>query len=253
VGEYKAEAYWDGVGREVLHRRGTGQSSIASDDTPYAGVRQSRFFDEFLDPALEDVQTVLEVGPGPGGNLLRLRAQGKTVFGADVSNVMIDLARRNGLDCLVQIDGEHLPFKDRFCDAVFTSTVLQHNTKEQAVKLLAEIARVASKEVHLFEDTALIPFRDRRSHWFRPPSWYVSLVEAHGYELIFQARMTHTFQEMTAAFARMLAERQRAQGASPTKRRLRLEELLIRAARPVDRHVPPAAGLTRMSFRRTAS
>jgi SAM-dependent methyltransferase len=249
---YEAEAYWDDVGREVLQRPDNEQTRIASDATPYSLLRQSSFFSDFLDPALRDSTSVLEVGPGPGANLNRLRAQGKTVFGADVSKVMIDVARRNGLDCVVQIDGSHLPFDDKFCDAVFTSTVLQHNTKGQAASLLAEIARVAAKEVHLFEDTAPIAFRSRRSHWFRRPSWYVSQLESRGYELTFQRRLPLMCQEVAAGLAWVLVDRQRGQGAPPTPRRLRLEDRLLRVARPVDRSVPPTAGLTRMSFRRTA-
>lgn len=248
---YDAGAYWDNVGREVAQRPHDDQSSIASDDTPYYFLRQRRFFEEFLDPAFRHVTSILEIGPGPGGNLNRLRSQGKTVFGADVSKVMMNIAHLNGLNCIVQIDGSHLPFKDKFCDAVFTSTVLQHNTKEQATGLLAEMARVAAKEVHLFEDTAPIPFRDRRSHWLRPPSWYISLLESRGYELTFQRRLPLTCQEMAAIIARVLVDRQRGQGARPTPRRLRLEAILCSAARPVDRHVPPMVGLTRMSFRRT--
>jgi SAM-dependent methyltransferase len=248
---YETRAFWDNVGREVIQRPHDDHLYIASDDTPYFFLRQRRFFEEFLDPAFRDITSVLEIGPGPGGNLNRLRSQGKTVFGADVSKVMMDIARLNGLDCIVQTDGSHLPFKDKFCDAVFTCTVLQHNTKEQAAGLLAEMARVAAKEVHLFEDTAPIPFRDRRSHWLRPPSWYISLLESRGYELTFQRRLPMTCQEVAATIARVLVDPQRGQGAHATPARLRLEAILCGAARPVDRYVPPMVGLTRMSFRRT--
>lgn len=264
----EAGAYWDNVGRELLQRTHDDQSSIASDDTqfdslgqrrsfeefhdtPYYSLRQLRFFEEFLDPTFWDVTTVLEIGPGPGDNLNRLRSQGKTVFGAEASKVMVDIARRNGLDSIVQIDGSHLPFEDKFCDAVFTSTVLQHNTKERAAGLLAEMARVAAKEVHLFEDTALIPLRDRRLHWLRTPSWYVSQLESRGYELTYQRRLPLACQEVAATIARVLVDRQGGQRARPTARRLRLEAILCGAAQPVDRHVPPMVGLTRMSFRRT--
>jgi SAM-dependent methyltransferase len=268
VGTHEVGAYWDNVGRELLQRSRDDQSSIASDDTPhhslrqrrsfeefhdtpYYSIRQRHFFEEFLDPAFRDVSSILEIGPGPGGNLNRLRSQGKTVFGAEVSEIMVNIARLNGLNSIVQIDGSHLPFEDKFCDAVFTSTVLQHNTKERAASLLAEIARVAAKEVHLFEDTALIPLRDRRLHWLRPPSWYVSLLESQGYELTFQRRLPLACQEVAATIARVLIDRQRGQKARATARRLRLEAILCGAARPVDRYVPPMVGLTRMSFRRT--
>jgi SAM-dependent methyltransferase len=250
VEDYEAGAFWDGVGRELLQRPRDNHLNIASDDTPYFVLRQRRFFEEFLDPAFRDVTSVMEIGPGPGGLLNRLRSQGKIVFGADVSKVMIDVARLNGLDCIVQTDGSHLPFQDAFCDAVFTCTVLQHNTDEQAAGLLAEMARVAAKEVHLFEDTAPVRFRDRRSHWLRPPFWYVSRLESLGYELTFRRRLPLGCQELAATIARVLVDPQRGQGARVSPRRLRLEAILCRAARPVDRYVPPMVGLTRMSFRR---
>jgi SAM-dependent methyltransferase len=253
VATYETGVFWDNVGRELSQRPHDDHLYIAGDDTPYFFLRQRRFIEEFLDPAFRDsnIASVLEVGPGPGGNLNRLRSHGKTVFGADVSKVMMDIARANGLDSIVQIDGSHLPFEDKFCDAVFSCTVLQHNTKEQAASLLAEMARVAAKEVHLFEDTAPIPFRDRRSHWLRRPSWYISLLESRGYELTFQRRLPMAFQELAAVIARVLVDRQRGQGAHATPAHLRLEAMLCGAARPVDRRVPPTVGLTRMSFRRT--
>lgn len=264
---HEAGAYWDNIARELLQRPHDDPSGVTSDemqhnsagqrrtfeefhDTPYYALRQIRFFEEFLDSAFGDVTSVMEVGPGPGDNLNRLRSQGKTVFGAEVSKVMVDIARRNGLDSVVQIDGSHLPFEDKFCDAVFTSTVLQHNTKERAVSLLAEMARVAAKEVHLFEDTAAIPVRDRRLHWLRTPSWYVSQLESKGYELTYQRRLPMACQEVAATIARLVVDRQLGQKARPTDRRLRLEGALCAVARPVDRHVPPIVGLTRMSFRR---
>lgn len=250
VGSYEVGVYWDGVGREVLQRRGDEESGIASDDTPYYALRQARFFEDYLDTALRNATTVLEVGPGPGDNLNRLRAQGKTVFGADVSEIMMKVAGRNGLDCIRPMDGAHLPFEDRFCDAVFTSTVLQHNPNQQAAQLLAEIARVASQEIHLFEDTAIVPVRDRRSHWSRRAAWYIHELQAHGFELTFKSTLPLAGQEVAAVLARITVDRHLTQGAPPSPRRLRLEDMLCRVARPIDRHVPPVLGLTRISFRR---
>ena len=163
---------------------------------------------------------------------------------------MLKIARRNGLESVVRIDGSHLLFDDKFCDSVFTSTVLLDNDHEHAASLLLEMTRVAGKEVHLFEDTAPVSFRDRRSHWLRPPSWYVSRIESQGYELTFQRRLPLTCQEIGATFARVLVDRKLDQGARPTNRRLRLEGVLMSVARPMDRIIPPTVGLTRMSFRR---
>lgn len=251
MSDYRPDVYWNNVGRQLLQRPDDDDSTIASDDTPYGVLRQAYFFEDFLDPSFQDVSTVLEVGQGPGGNLARLSSQGKTVFGVDVSPSMLEVARRRGLNNVVQIDGSHLPFDDNFCDAVFTSTVLQHNNPENAAKLLVDMARVAAREIHLFEDTAPVPFRDRQSHWLRRPSWYVSRLESLGFQLTFQKRLPLTCQEIAATAARVLIDRGLPQGAPPTKRRLRLEGRLLRVARPVDRVIPPAVGLTRMSFHRS--
>lgn len=250
MGTYEVGDFWNNVGRQVLKRSEDDHSSIASDDTPYYALKQTRFFTEFLDRSFGDVTSVLEIGQGPGGNLSRLRAQGKNVFGADVSPSMLELARRSGLE-VSQTDGTHLPFDDRFCDASFTSTVLQHNDDEHAEDLLGEMARVSAREVHLFEDTAPIRFRDRQSHWLRPPSWYVSRLEKLGYELTFQLRLPLACQEVAATIARVLVDRKLEQGAPPSRGRVRAENALSIVARPVDRVVPPIVGLTRMSFRRT--
>jgi SAM-dependent methyltransferase len=247
---YDAGAFWTNVGRELLQRPSDDPSTIASDDTPYYAIKQLRFFEEFLDGALQDANVVLEVGQGPGGNLDRLRAQGKSVFGADISTSMIEIARRRGLENVVHFDGSRLPFDDQFFDTVFTSTVLQHNDDAHAEQLLAEMSRVSTREVHLFEDTAPFRVRDRQSHWLRPPSWYTSRLKSQGYELTYQAKLPLTCQEIAAVVARLLVDRKLGQGAPPSSKRLRLESVLLRAARPVDRVMPPTVGLTRLSFRR---
>jgi SAM-dependent methyltransferase len=247
---YEPGTYWDNVGREVQQRTGATRSGIASDHTPFYALRQKQFFEQYLDVALAEASSVLELGPGPGDNLNRLRKHGKAVFGADVSHVMMDVAAKNGLNCIRAMDGLHIPYEDRFCDAVFTSTVLQHNSPHQAEQLLREMARVAAREVHLFEDTAVVPVRDRKSHWLRRSSWYIRRLESRGFELTFHSTLPLAGQEMAAALARVTMDRTRAQGAPPSARRLQLEATLLRVARPIDRHAPPVLGLSRMSFRR---
>lgn len=247
---YSAKAYWDKVGRVLLQRSRDDDSTIVSDDTPYYTLKQECFFEEFLDPATESGGSILEIGPGLGGNLSRLSSHGKVAFGADVSSSILNYARERGSYRLVQTDGIHLPFRDKSCDVVFTSTVLQHNSTKCARILLMEMARVSAHEIHLFEDTAPLPFRDRRSHWLRRSSWYTSLLESRGYELVSVKRLPLAFQEIAATVARVLVDHDRPQGAPGTARRLRLEARLMKVARPVDRVLPPLVGLTRMSFRR---
>ena len=250
MGGYSSRNYWHDVGRTLLQRPDDDESTIASDDTPYYRLKQSRFFEEFLDPATAGAARILEVGQGPGGNLARLAARSKLAVGVDVSPSMLELARRRGLAHLVQMDGTSLPFQDQSYDAVFTSTVLQHNRPEIAEQLLSEIARVSASAVHFFEDTAAFNVRSRESHWLRKPAWYITRMQKHGFALQYCKRLPLCCQEVAAQVARMLVDSHEDQGAPPSSARLRIEAGFQKLARPVDRLVPPALGLTRMSFAR---
>lgn len=246
---YRAEGYWEEVGQELLQRTNR-TSSIASDDTPFYVLKQRLFFERFLDPALQSALSVLEIGQGPGGNLERLQEQGKQVFGVDISPSMIQLARERGIKNAVLMTTPKIPFEDRFCDAVFTSTVLQHNRSADVESLLREMARVARHEIHLFEDTSPVPVRDRRSHWLRKPAWYASRLEDLGYELTDKHRLPLAWQEIAAIIARITLDGKRTQGAAPTPKRLGLEKQMLKIGRAIDRSIPPVMGLTHLSFRR---
>jgi len=247
--DYATQQYWDEVASHLVVRDGAG-GVVAGDDTEFYRLKRELFLTRLLGPALADAPTVLEVGCGPGGNVRWLTEQGKRVVGADLSSSMLEHARRNVDAEFFQTDGRSLPFDDQSFDAVFVATVLQHNPPAHAQLLLPELARVARREVHLFEDTSVFPVRDRASHWLRRPSWYAGPLRDAGFTLVTSERLPLTAQEISAAVVRSATSRGRHEGAEVTRRRSRAESAVLPLARAIDAVVPPSVGLTRMSFRR---
>jgi SAM-dependent methyltransferase len=248
---YSSREYWNKVANELDSRDGDA-SIVAGDDTAFYRVKRELFLQQLLGPAIGDAKAVLEVGSGPGGNLNWLKRRMETVVGADVSETMIKLARRNGVQALVRIDGSRLPFRDRSCEAVFSATVLQHNPPEVCIPLIREMARVCGDQLHLFEDTAPVGVRDRRSHWLRRPNWYATRIEPLGFRSVVVERLPLTWQETAAVVSRGVVARTRHEGEAVSETQSRLERNLLRAARLPDRVLPATVGLTRMSFRRTS-
>lgn len=71
----------------------------------------------------KDKMTVLDVGTGPGIIAFFLAELGKKVMGIDLSENMIQIARRNARDYNLDVDfrvgdAENLPFDDESFDAV---------------------------------------------------------------------------------------------------------------------------------------
>jgi SAM-dependent methyltransferase len=246
---YDAATYWDDVAAHLLTRSDEA-TVVAGDDTPFYRAKRRLFLDSMLLPAMATADFMLEVGCGPGGNLAFLAAHGTEAVGADVSPRMLQrVADTLGIQGTL-IDGRHLPFADYHFPSVFTATVLQHNTDDQAAALLAEMARVSSAEVHLFEDTGSVSMHDRPSHWLRRPSWYVERLGAAGFDLVHHERLPIACQEIAATFARAIYGRRHREGQPVESQRRRVENAALSVARVLDRIVPPVLGLTRMSFRR---
>jgi SAM-dependent methyltransferase len=133
---------------------------------------------------------VLEVGCGPGANLLELNNLGaRMVVGCDISDKMVELARHNSKTLsdapqLCVIDGSRLPFKDTSMDITFTMTVLQHVTEDQVlISLIEEICRVTNGHIFLFEDTCN-RLLSGEGYVARPVQYYRSMIETHDFRLV---------------------------------------------------------------------
>ncbi len=149
---YHPEPYWSDVAKRIGTR--ADGNVIAGDDEPYYRYKRERFL-EMLRTLDVEGKSVLELGPGPGGNLRELWAKKPArLVGADISADMVALARKNNAPEveLVKIDGTTLPFADQEFDVVFTATVLQHNTDDAMMRsILREVCRVSKRKVVLFE------------------------------------------------------------------------------------------------------
>ena len=102
--------------------------------------------------ALENVNVtgklVLDVGCGSGLFFCQVADKADVVVGVDLSRKLLTKAKKRSkaFQCafVLQADADHLPFKDRFFDNVFSFTVLQNMPKPP--QTLRELERVVKKD-----------------------------------------------------------------------------------------------------------
>jgi len=249
---YHKEAYWNEVAVRVRGRQDGRQ--IAGDDDPYYHYKRSLFLDLFNSIDFSN-RSVLEIGSGPGGNLLQLTGKGcSRIAGADISEEMIGLARSLLQDKkveLVKTDGLHLPFPDRSFDVVFTSTVLQHNTAEDDLNILGgEMARVSGSELLLFERIEKT-IRGNETNTGRPVSYYRSLLEPHGFGLVEVRFLPLQASYVACGIIRKLAnKKKRKEGEAESRAAYRLQAMILPFTRMLDRLLPSRRDLAMLRFRR---
>jgi ubiquinone/menaquinone biosynthesis C-methylase UbiE len=186
---YDPSAYWSRVADEI-RKRGP-RNYMAGDDNPFLRYKRRKFLTSFLANIDFRSKAVLEVGCGPGGNLLHVAKSGaRRVIGADVSPGMLSLAAQNVGDYptieLLQTDGRSLRLPDKCVDLAFTVTVLQHDTDAGMFeRMVAELCRVTSGTIVLMEDTARTPvdFGPESSFLARSVDLYRAACEKHGFRL----------------------------------------------------------------------
>ena len=181
---YHPEEYWSEVGDRIKERE-NGKNVIAGDDEPYYRYKRREFL-RLLNEVEFKNKSVLEIGHGPGGNLIEVyKKNPKWLAGVDISERMVKLAKNKipeGIQ-VQKINGTALPFTNEQFDIVFTATVLQHNTDESMLKdLMKEMARVSKGEVILFER---IEDRIKGDELClgRPVNYYAKIMEEHGFRL----------------------------------------------------------------------
>lgn len=131
-------------------------------------------------------RSLLDVGCGTGGTTRHL-AGGMSVVGCDAAADALHLARRRGLDCLVQADASSLPFRDGAFDVALSLDVIEHHDDDAEV--VAELHRVLRPSGLLL---ATVPAFDalwgphdvlshhRRRYRLRP---FVGLLEGAGFRV----------------------------------------------------------------------
>ena len=95
---YDPEEYWSTVARHIRERNLP--SMLAGDDEPFDRLNHDKFVEQMLQQLPIANRKCLEVGCGPGGNLLVLRRlEPARLVGVDISGDMVDLARECGRRC----------------------------------------------------------------------------------------------------------------------------------------------------------
>lgn len=187
--EYDPEKYWSNVGQQIQNR---GADFVAGDDNPYFDYKREKFLARFLERMDFNDKVVMEMGPGPGGNLKYIAEHFncKQILGADISQTMLDLARKNLSDHLDQIelhktDGKRLPFAANTIDLSITVTVLHHVTDEAMFKsAIGELCRVTRGEVVLMEDIGKSHVIGAEGDFAgRRVEVYEAAMSEHGFEL----------------------------------------------------------------------
>jgi SAM-dependent methyltransferase len=251
-GKTNVREYWTKVGDEILRRSdpATVPATIAGDDTPFQRYKAARCAELFAEVPIRD-RSVLEVGCGPGGNLMRLSALGpRRLVGCDISPPMLTAARGNtaGGVPLVQTDGVRLPWPSASFDVAFTVTVLQHNDDATMLAgLLAELARVTTTWIYLFEDTARMEKADA-GYVRRPVEWYATRLFPLGFTLVDERYLRVRVSEIASQFSRRWLPH-RHEGAPVSKAISAAERATLVVTKPLDRVLPTRAGLCRMTFR----
>jgi SAM-dependent methyltransferase len=126
-----------------------------------ATARRSAYYrvfgvDGYLRRALPLRARVLDVGcsDGRGSETLRRRM----AFGVDIYRPALSTAREaRRRASVVQADVRHLPYRDRAFDAVVALDVVEHFDKPDALRLLAELERVARSLVVVVTPSGFVP------------------------------------------------------------------------------------------------
>jgi SAM-dependent methyltransferase len=241
---YNVEAYWSRVGREVGDR--SAENVVAGDDNPFYRYKRQKFLRTFLHRMPFTGQRVLEIGCGPGGNLAEIAHQFRpaALIGADISPVMVDLARRRLGDAasIHHIDGATLPFADRSVDLSFTVTVLQHNVDgARLTALVAEIARVTASQIVLMEDVGHGALHGGGTFVARRVEVYRDLLGSHGFTMrahrLLGTRVSHRMHRFSRGFW-------------PTGLAYGLLSITQPVTRVLDRFAPERGGFAQMVFER---
>lgn len=249
---YHPEKYWSDVGKRIEIRDG-GKNVIAGDDEPYYRYKRKRFLDLFHSVAVKN-KSVLEVGCGPGGNLLEvLKNNPRQLVGVDISDQMITLAK-NKVPEQVKIyktNGTKLEFADNSFDIVFTATVLQHNTDEKMlIHLMNEICRVSCDRVFLFERIE-DEIKGDELCLGRPISFYSNIMKDNGFKLIskkhINIRMSYY---ISGAIRKLLNPAIRKEGEPLNKISIILQQITLPLTKVLDKVFTSERDIAKLEFRR---
>ena len=249
---YHPEKYWSEVSELIKQRND--DNVIAGDDEPYYRYKRNRFL-EMLSTIDFNNKNVLEVGCGPGGNLIEvLKKNPKNLQAVDISENMVKLATKNTLGkvAIHKINGTKFPFDDKTFDIIFTATVLQHNTDEQMLtQLIAEICRVSTNRVCIFErvDSKI---KGDELCLGRPVSYYENIFKSNNFELVekefINIRVSYL---ICGAIRKIFNSSNRTEGQPITKFSVFLQNVTLPIYKVLDKIFKSKSDLTKLVFVRT--
>ena len=252
--DYHPEPYWSEVAKRIDERQD--RNVIAGDDEPYYHYKRKRTL-EMLSSVDFSGKNVMELGPGPGGNLKELtKTNAKSLTGVDISEDMIALATKNlagtGVN-LVKTDGKTIPFNDNHFDVAITVTVLQHNTDENMLfNVIKEVCRVTSEKVVIFERID-DPIAGDELCLGRPVRYYEDIFKKEGFSLQKTEFINiHTSWMLSGAIRRGLNPKERQEGEPLNALSLGLQKTLLPVTKILDKVITSKRDLAKLEFVRNA-
>ena len=253
--KYHPEKYWTEVGARI-ESRDNGKNVIAGDDEPFYRYKRKRFLDLLHSVDVAN-KSVLEVGSGPGGNLLELSKKDLSkLAGVDISDQMISLARKKVPSnvTVYKTDGTKLDFEDNAFDIIFTATVLQHNTDEKMLKqLINEICRVSGNKVYLFERIEN-EIKGDDLCLGRPVSYYSQLMSENGFRLISKEPINiRVSYYVSGAIRKLLNPNTRQEGEPLNGISLFLQNISLPITKVLDKIFTSNKDVTKLEFEKAIS
>lgn len=252
VEKYHPEKYWNEVSTTIKKRKGN--DLIAGDDEPYYVYKRQKLLQMF---AALDIKghSVLEIGPGPGGNLIEmLKKSPSKLEGVDISQNMIDLATKNTNNQVKihKTDGSSFPYDDNTFDIVFSATVLQHNTDESMLKsLIKEMCRVSNSQVAIFEQVAK-KLKGDSLCMARPVTYYEKIFNENGFNLV-EVEYSNIYVSylVCGAIRKVFNSKNRKEGEPLSSISVFLENLTLPVTKVLDKIFKAKRDLTRIVFQKS--
>lgn len=248
---YHPETYWNEVAGKISGREDG--HFIAGDDEPYYRYKRKKFLRIFHTIDLRN-KKVMEVGCGPGGNLLLAAEQDPSrLVGADLSGEMLSLAEKNlaGKNVELALIRDHsFPFADNTFDIVFTSTVLQHTTSDaDLAATVAEMCRVSKSDVYIFERIEK-KIKGNESCLGRTVDFYEQLFLEHDFVLVKKKFLFIQASYVMAGLTRKLFNsKKRREGESLTKLSIWLQRIMLPVTKMFDKIVKAERDLAMLHFK----
>jgi ubiquinone/menaquinone biosynthesis C-methylase UbiE len=233
---YIPEKYWDHVAEQIQLRNRN--DLLAGDSDPFYVYKRKKFLSLLASISFTG-KRVIEVGAGPGGNLMEIYLQHPAYLtGADISSQMLNICRQNignrNIE-LVKTNGEDLPFERGCFDIAITSTVLQHITDEAILsELIKNICRVTRSDVYIFEQIEK-KHKESSTNAGRTIEEYRYLFEKYNMSINTICFLNVWWSKLVCGMIRKVFNTfKRNEGSSQTKVSVFLQKIALNFTKPLD-------------------